>query len=89
MNNTLDQCTETPSKHMGWNQVSSDSLSFPWRHERPIKVREAQEAVRSIEEQVKGFPFQIRFAMALPLWYRYSDSYCQSGDQEKALREIL
>lgn len=86
--NTADVCVEEPTKHLGWKVVNPSHLGFPWEHDRSIKVNQAKEAISKIDEAVAGFPFQIQYAMALPLWYRYAAMFCETGDQEKALAEI-
>ena len=85
---TADVCVDEPSTHLGWRVVNPRHLGFPWEHDRNLKVNEAKEAINRIDAEVAGFPFQIRYAMALPLWYRYAAMYCETGDQEKALAEI-
>jgi hypothetical protein len=84
----IDRCTESPASHMGWTKVNKDYLGFPYDHGRSLRIRDAEAAVKKIEEEVKVFPFQIRYAMALPLWKRFADMYCQSGDIELALEYI-
>ena len=83
-----DRCTEKPQKHLGWKKVNNNFLGFPWEHDRVLKVSHAQEAVNKIDAQVRVFPFQLRYAMARPLWYRYANMYCETGDQDKAMAEI-
>ena len=88
MKNTQDVCNESVSESMGWTKVDKDTLKFPYNHERALVVADAERAVRKIEEEVKVFPFQIRYSMALPLWNRFANMYCQSGDVELALGYI-
>jgi hypothetical protein len=84
----VDICTESSVPHLGWKVVNQSHLGFPYNHDRVLKVNQASDAINIIDDKVKGFPFQIRYAMALPLWYRYADMYCTSGDHEKALKSI-
>ena len=85
---SADVCVEKPDVHLGWKVVNQSHLDFPWDHDRTIKVQDAKEAIALIDKAVSGFPFQIRYAMALPLWYRYATVFCETGDQQKALAEI-
>lgn len=88
MKETLDRCSESPVSHMGWTKVNKDFLGFPYEHQRTLRVVDAESAVKKIEEEVSVFPFQIRYAMAMPLWLRFADMYCQSGDVALALEYI-
>jgi hypothetical protein len=84
----IDVCTESPTPHLGWKVVNQSHLGFPYHHDRMLGVNHASAAIKVIDSKVKDFPFQIRYAMALPLWYRYADMYCATGDQDKAIGSI-
>jgi hypothetical protein len=88
MKEILDRCSESPASHMGWTKVNPQFLGFDYAHERTLKVGDAETAIKKIEKEVSVFPFQIRYAMAVPLWERFADMYCQSGDVELAVEYI-
>lgn len=61
---------------------------FPYRHSRDLSKDTARKAHDYIRVLVKKYPFQIRYAMALPLWERFCEAWCDTGDEAKALGAI-
>lgn len=64
------------------------SRTFKYEHERQLPVEVSERAVAYIRALVKGYPFQLRYVMALPYWKRFSEAWCDTGDEHKALRAI-
>lgn len=62
--------------------------AFKYEHGRPIPEETAQKAIAYIRALTKRYPFQLRYYMALPYWYRFSERWCETGDEDKALRAI-
>jgi len=69
-----------------WANIENEY--FPWEHSRPINVDDVQKAVDYIKAIVSEYPFQLRHAMALPLWERFAEEFCNTGDVRKALNSI-
>lgn len=78
-----DTLQEKPST--GWK--ASDG-GFEWEHSRPLPLETAQKAMQYIGVLTKQYPFQLRYVMALPLWHRFSQEWCETGDETKALKAI-
>lgn len=72
---------------MGWTDLSKGG-SFPYPHRRPLNVEDAEQAIRYIKVITEKYPVQIRYAMAIPLWNRFAQEWCETGDLKKALRGI-
>lgn len=81
-----DTLQETHEVSMKW--VKADAGLFDYSHSRPLPQRTAQKAIDYIATITKQYPFQIRFAMAQPLWERFAQEWCDTGDEKKALRVI-
>lgn len=81
-----DRVHETPDKSMAWDNVNAGA--FPYDHPLPLPGSVAQEAIKYIKAIVQPYPFQLRYAMALPLWQRFAQVWCETGDAGKAMREI-
>jgi len=84
--NERDTLQETPEKSSKWTKA--ENTMFDYDHRRPLPTITAQKAIDYINAIVKQYPFQIRYAMARPLWERFCDEWCTSGDEAKALRGI-
>jgi hypothetical protein len=61
---------------------------FPYEHTRKLDEYTAEKAHKYIRELTKNYPFQLRFAMALPLWERFAEEWCATGDEKRALGAI-
>jgi hypothetical protein len=85
-NEQKDTVSEEPAPHLGWK--SAENPSFPYEHGRPLETATAQKALDYISAIVRPYPFQLRYAMALPLWERFAREWCDTGDVQKALRAI-
>lgn len=83
---TIEVCVDNPRKHSAWKKASKDV--FPYRHGRPLPMEIEQRAIDYISVLVKQFPFQLQFVMALPLWERFAQAWCETGDEQKAMRDI-
>ena len=81
-----DTLQETPDKSSRWTKVSE--TMFDYNHPRPLPNDTAQKAIDYINVIVKEFPFQIRYHMAVPLWERFSDAWCETGNESESLRAI-
>lgn len=81
-----DTLRDRPEKSSKWKKASKGM--FPYKHNRPLTAKQAQRAIDYIDVIVKKYPFQIRYAMALPLWYRFADEWCATGNEQEALRAI-
>ena len=85
-----DKCVETPEKHMKWmnvKYVGGDS-PVPYHHTRMLPHSTGKKALKYIEAITSEYPFQIRYAMMLPLWYRFTEAWCDSGDEKVSLLAI-
>jgi hypothetical protein len=83
--NDLDTLQDTYVKPK-WRNV--DHTRFPYSHSRDLPVEVASQAINYIDAIVKQYPFQLRYTMALPLWKRFTQEWCDTGDIEKSLRVI-
>jgi hypothetical protein len=81
-----DTLQESPDKSAKWTNV--ENTMFDYNHKRPLPNVTAQHAIDYINVIVKQYPFQLRYAMAKPLWERFAEEWCSSGDETKALRVI-
>lgn len=81
-----DTLQDAPDKHLKWTIVNNES--FQYRHKRPLPRKAAREAIKYINVLTRQYPFQLRYAMAIPLWERFSQEWCESGDLKKSLRGI-
>lgn len=61
---------------------------FRYRHSRPLPKETGTKAVSYISALMKRYPFQLRYVLALPYWKRFSESWCDTGDEDKALGAI-
>lgn len=83
---TKDRVQETPEPSMAWGDASAGA--FPYAHPRSLPGQVAQEAIRYIKVIVQPYPFQLRYSMAVPLWERFAQKWCETGDARKAMMEI-
>jgi hypothetical protein len=79
-----DTLQDTPSKK--WMSVDNPLLDYT--HSRPLPKPVARRAIKYINQLVSIYPFQIRYAMAVPLWQRFSQAWCDTGDEKESLRVI-
>jgi hypothetical protein len=88
-----DVYTGDPSKHMVWanqNTIRMDGSGrfLNYIHDRPLSNDDCQEALDYIAALVKVYPVQLRYAMARPLWNRFCEAWCDSGDLKASLNAI-
>jgi hypothetical protein len=81
-----DTLKDEVGKHMSWTDLSNKA--FPYEHGRPMPMALARKAINYITAIVKQYPFQLRYTMALPLWARFCEAWCDTGDEQKALLAI-
>lgn len=81
-----DTLKDSVGKHMGWTDISSKAFQYP--HGRPLPVSTAQKALNYITAITRRYPFQLRYAMARPLWDRFCETWCDTGDEHKSLMSI-
>lgn len=81
-----DTLQETTEVSMRWTDVKKGE--FEYTHSRPLSNETAQRAIDYIAAITAKYPFQIRYAMAIPLWERFTEVWCNTGDEEEALRVI-
>jgi hypothetical protein len=79
-----DTLTEKPSKK--WMSVDDPMLNY--QHSRPLPKTTAKKAIKYINQLVSIYPFQIRYAMAIPLWERFAQAWCDTGDEKESLRVV-
>ena len=79
-----DTLHEKPSKR--WMSVDNPILNYS--HSRPLPKSTAKKAIKYINQLVSIYPFQMRYAMALPLWERFAQAWCDTGDEKEALRVV-
>lgn len=82
----LDTLQDSPKVALKWK--SSDKGMFPYTHSRQLPKEVAQKAIDYIAVLTEEYPFQIRYAMAVPLWKRFAQEWCDTGDEQKSLRVI-
>lgn len=80
-----DHCREGAAGNEGH---TLDFGVFSYDHSRPLTNEAARKAHDYIRVLVKNYPFQIRYAMALPLWDRFCREWCDSGSETRALGAI-
>jgi hypothetical protein len=61
---------------------------FKYHHGRPLPKEEAEAAIEYISIIMRRYPFQLRYNLARPLWDRFCEEWCQSGDAAKSMRAI-
>lgn len=87
-----DRCIDAPTKHYKWASLDSigGNKMVPYTHDRPLPKPTAEEGMKYIAAIIKkeGYPFQLSYAMMLPLWYRFTESWCDHGDEKRALLDI-
>lgn len=84
-----DTLYDSPDTAGQWWRV--ENKAFYYNHGRGVSVENVQRALDRIKEvldDVERIPFQLQYHMALPLWERFAEEYCDTGDVEKALRAI-
>lgn len=82
----LDTFRDDPVRVMRWTAAGREK--FPYEHGRPLPRETAQRAIDYIKVLVEPYPLQLRYAMARPLWYRFADAWCDTGDEQESLRVI-
>jgi len=81
-----DTCLEKVNE--SWSEVKEDRAPFPYTHSRPLPTKHAQDALKYIKHLTKVYPHQLRYSMAVPLWTRFCQEWCESGDKAEAMRAI-
>jgi hypothetical protein len=81
-----DTLKDSVGKHMGWTDLSNKA--FPYDHGRPLPLASGQQAINYIAAITRKYPFQLRYSMAMPLWDRFCETWCDTGDEQKSLLAI-
>ena len=81
-----DLVNDDVKKSMRWIDVESGM--FEYEHSRPMPVSVATNALKYINAITAKYPFQIRFSMAKPLWQRFADAWCDTGDENYSMGRI-
>lgn len=81
-----DLVSDDVKSSMMWIDV--DNGLFDYDHSRPLPVSVAQEALNYINVITKKYPFQIRYSMAKPLWARFAEAWCETGDAAASMNRI-
>jgi hypothetical protein len=79
---SLDTCIES------YKSYSSNDYRFIYRHTRPLPRQIADKAIRYIISISKKYPFQVRMQIAMPLWDRFCQEWCETGDDIKSLKAV-
>lgn len=80
-----DRCVE---KAESSGAYTLKGFAFTYSHSRPLPKKTAEKAMLYIRAIVAKYPFQLRKAMARPLWDRFAEMWCETGDESKSLRAI-
>ena len=83
----LDTLQDKPNASNKWRDVDGKGL-LPYNHTRLLPKKTAKKAIDYIDVLVRGYPFQLRYAMAIPLWERFAQEWCDTGNEESSLRVI-
>lgn len=78
----LDRCIESSCNY------SLNDYKFKYYHTRSLPPDVAKKAIKYIIAIVAKYPFQARRGMASPLWKRFCEEWCETGDESKSLRAI-
>lgn len=82
----LDTLQEETKPAMKWTKVEREM--FPYTHSRPLPHAVGQRALDYIAVLTKQYPFQIRYAMAIPLWKRFAQEWCDTGNEVASIAKI-
>lgn len=88
LDNTIKQddiCIEKVSDNKAY---SLDGFLFQYNHSRPLPKKTARKAMAYIRAISSKYPFQVRKTIASPLWERFAQEWCDSGDELKSLKAI-
>lgn len=61
---------------------------YRYLHGRPMPSATRDAAIQYIKVLTAKYPFQMRSLMGQALWNRFSETWCDTGDQLKSLRAI-
>lgn len=81
-NKSLDICVEKSSDY------SFKDYKFTYDHTRHLPKTVANKAIKYIIAIVAVYPFQARVSLAKPLWDRFCQEWCVTGDESKSLGAI-
>ena len=85
-----DRCLEKSEKYDVLKTIKAINPNGPiwYTHDRPLPWATARRALRYISAITAKYPFQLRYAMMLPLWYRFTESWCDTGSEGAAMSHI-
>jgi hypothetical protein len=78
----FDRCVESSEDY------SLNTYKFNYYHTRYLPPDVARKALRYIVAIVAKYPFQARRGLASPLWARFCEEWCETGDELKSLKAI-
>lgn len=78
----LDRCLDS------YNNYSFSGYRFEYQHNQNLPKETANKAIKYIIAIVAAYPFQARRSMALPLWERFCQAWCETQDETKSLGAI-
>lgn len=81
-NKSLDTCIDS------YQSYSSNDYKFIYKHSRTLPKPIAAKAIKYIICICKKYPFQVRMQMAIPLWERFCQEWCETGDEIKSLKAV-
>lgn len=61
---------------------------FEYTHNRPLPRKTASKAMMYIRAICAEYPIESRHGIAKPLWNRFQEAWCDTGDEGKSLRAI-
>ena len=82
----IDTVQEDLKPALKWSKATETKM--PYEHRRPLPKATAQKALDYIAVLTAQYPVQMRYAMALPLWYRFAQEWCDTGSERESLRVI-
>lgn len=85
INKSQDTCVDTIDMHASYSLKAG---IFPYTHGRPLPKKTANKAVKYIRAITSKYPFQLRMMLALPLWEKFAQEWCETGDELKSLKAI-
>jgi hypothetical protein len=80
----MDVCIDDPMNP----EFHVELETYPYKYERVLMVRDAEQAIRYINVIMKEYPFNIRRDLAYSMWMRFTEMWDDTGDMRKAMRAI-
>lgn len=77
-----------PDKDTCQTFQTKQTKKYEYQHTRPLPEDVRERSTKYIDVITAKFPFQMRHLMGLAYWKRFSESWCDYGDEQKAMRAI-